>query len=829
VNSAGAFNIQRLKSLGHAGRLIWATLLGAVVLLMVGFALLQQIIQQEHAEIYANVLDINSKIALSDEVRIRSQLAALDKVMLVLRKDFADKPTLTQKELLQRLEELKVDNELSPRVSFADAAGKVLLTSAMRGNAKPPTFNVADRAYFQVHKTAPGDLLIVGAPILSRITGKWVVPLSRRISKKDGAFGGIVSMTVDPRLFTETFEKTSLGSDATRAILGLDGYTLLRLNGGELVYGGDTRKSQLYQEIKKSHAGCYTAIASSDGVRRNVCYRVIEPYSIIILAGSSVASMEGMYGEKVRGYVVGASLLGLLVILLSGLLMHGTVRQKKLLESQQNFNQFIELVPQMVASLDAHGLILWVNLRTVEYIKPSALEQAQGFDWVRDSVHPDDRKRVAEFVSAALLQDQCTDTCECRRRRSDGAYLWFLSRITRVVDKDGVGSTFLQTSSDIHDRKMAEERARVTQKLESIGQLTGGMAHDFNNLLAIIIGNLERVKHEVQEGPSSKRLDVAIGAAQRGVGLVKSLLALASKQPLLPVMVDLWVLVERIAPLLRHALGPRIHFELKPPGAIVHVQVDEAGLEAVLLNLIVNAKDAMPQGGHLSLGLDAANGMAHLTVQDTGTGMPEAVLKRATEPFFTTKEQGHGTGLGLSMVAGFAKQSDGSMKIHSTQGQGTTIEIFLPLVQPLVVTKASPPMLADTPAGVAASGPYPKAIGKLKILIVDDEPALAELVQSWAREDGHTAVLAHSAADALTLLTVKAFDVLLSDIIMPGHIDGIGLAQKASAVQPGLKILLMSGYSRETSTHRAAIAWPLLVKPFGKQDLQAALQKACGH
>jgi CheY-like chemotaxis protein len=180
------------------------------------------------------------------------------------------------------------------------------------------------------------------------------------------------------------------------------------------------------------------------------------------------------------------------------------------------------------------------------------------------------------------------------------------------------------------------------------------------------------------------------------------------------------------------------------------------------------------------------------------------------------------------MVAGFAKQSGGSLKIHSTQGQGTTIEIFLPLVQPLVVTNASPSILAGTGAGGAASGPYPKASGKLKILIVDDEPALAELVQTWAREDGHAAVVAHCAADALTLLGVKGFDVLLSDIIMPGPTDGIGLADQASAMRPTLKILLMSGYSRETASHRAAIAWPLLVKPFSKQDLQAALQKACG-
>jgi CheY-like chemotaxis protein len=344
------------------------------------------------------------------------------------------------------------------------------------------------------------------------------------------------------------------------------------------------------------------------------------------------------------------------------------------------------------------------------------------------------------------------------------------------------------------------------------------MAHDFNNLLAIIVGNLDLVKPNVKVEADSKRLDVAIGAAQRGVGLVKSLLALASRQPLLPASVDLWALIERISPLLRHALGQRVNFSLKPPDLNVHVEVDEAGLEAVLLNLIVNAKDAMPQGGDLTLGLDVKNDMAHIVVKDTGTGMPDAVLKRATEPFFTTKERGRGTGLGLSMVAGFAKQSGGTMKIQSAEGVGTTIEIALPLAQ-----AANPVSTQDKPVAM----PNPQAVpnSKRKILIVDDEPALAELVQVWARAEGHTAVVAHSADDALTLLEVRAFDVLLSDIVMPGDLDGISLAEKAAVMHPAMKILLMSGYSRETSTNRADVPWHLLVKPFSKGDFGAALEK----
>ena len=817
----------RVKSLwfkgqGHTGQMVWVIALGLAVILAALFTLAQLIVNQEREQAFENIRNINSKIALSDEMRIRSLLMALDKVLLVLRTDIEKNPGMTRKELLRRLDELKVEDELSPRTSYVAASGEVLLSSARSAIETTVRVNLADRAYFQKQKAAQDDQLDVGAPIQSRASGEWVVPLTRRIWNKDGSFGGLLVLSVDPSLFTEPFEKTSIGSNPSRAIIGFDGYTLLRINNGKLSFGGDTRKSQVFSEIKKSKIGSYTAIATADGVNRAVSYRVIDPYSIIILAGSSVDSIEGLYSGRVQSYILATSLFAVLIMVLAGLLILGVLRQKKYLETQQSFNQLIELVPQSISRIDAQGRILWTNRRTIDFSGPSAQEQAKGFDWVLTAVHPEDQGRVTDFLSDVLRVGQSAESCEYRKRRFDGAYLWFSSQITRVMDPDGASVSYLQTGTDIHDRKMAEERARVTQKLESIGQLTGGMAHDFNNLLAIILGNQDLLKSEALSEQGSKRLEVASGAAQRGVGLVKSLLALASKQPLLPATIDLWALVERIAPLLRHALGPRVQLEMTLPASRVHVEVDEAGLEAAFLNLTVNARDAMPQGGTLTMSLDASHAMARLVIKDTGTGMPEAVLKRATEPFFTTKEQGRGTGLGLSMVAGFVKQSGGTMKIQSAEGAGTSIEISLPLV--LVTEAASIP--AEPRALVTAPSPPSAPAGKRRILIVDDEPALAELVRAWARAEGHAAVMTHCADDALTLLAVRPFDVLLTDIMMPGRIDGIGLAEEASVLYPAMKILLMSGYSRETATHRADVPWSLLVKPFQKEDLDAALDNA---
>jgi len=237
------------------------------------------------------------------------------------------------------------------------------------------------------------------------------------------------------------------------------------------------------------------------------------------------------------------------------------------------------------------------------------------------------------------------------------------------------------------------------------------------------------------------------------------------------------------------------------------------------LNLIVNAKDAMPQGGKLTLGLVAEGERAVLSVADTGTGMSEAVLGRATEPFYTTKAQGQGTGLGLSTAAGFAQQSGGSLNIRSTLGVGTVMEICLPVVEPVGADTTAVPA-----AGQVASQRAARPVRRT-ILIVDDEPALAELLRSWARADGYTVVVVNGADDALALLAVKAFDVLLSDIIMPGAMDGIDLAEKAAALYPAMKVVLMSGYSRETATNRGEVPWPLLVKPFSKEDFDRACAK----
>jgi CheY-like chemotaxis protein len=211
--------------------------------------------------------------------------------------------------------------------------------------------------------------------------------------------------------------------------------------------------------------------------------------------------------------------------------------------------------------------------------------------------------------------------------------------------------------------------------------------------------------------------------------------------------------------------------------------------------------------------------MACISIQDTGKGMSEAVLERATEPYFTTKDADHSSGLGLSMVMGFAKQSGGTMSIQSKEGAGTTILVSLPLTARLAQTADLGAVLPVAPFAISCS---------LKILIVDDEAAISELLRIWAKAAGYTVVFANSAEDALKLLSTSAFDVLLSDIKMPGKLDGIALAESASSMHPDMKIMLMSGYSKETATNRINLPWPLLVKPFPRAVFLAAMDQRLG-
>jgi CheY-like chemotaxis protein/two-component sensor histidine kinase len=381
--------------------------------------------------------------------------------------------------------------------------------------------------------------------------------------------------------------------------------------------------------------------------------------------------------------------------------------------------------------------------------------------------------------------------------------------------------------------KLTEDRLRQAQKMEVVGQLAGGVAHDFNNLLAIIQGNLELVRERTGDAEIREMLDDALKAAGRGATLTQQLLAYSRRQPLAPKRLVLDRLIADLSGLLRRMLGETIQVRAEVARDLRAVRVDPNQLESALLNLAVNARDAMPEGGRITI--EAANAVLDegyaadhaevvpgsyvmIAVTDTGRGMSKDVAARALEPFFTTKPVGQGTGLGLSMVFGFVKQSQGHLKIYSEPGHGTTVKLYL-AAEAGGGADETPPEAASPAAG-AGKGEV--------VLVVEDDPSVRKLALRMLAGLGYRALEAEDAGAAMRLLEGEArIDLLLTDVVLPGAMGGTALARAARERRPGLGVLYMSGYTANAIVHNGVLdeGVHLLTKPFGRQELAAKLRE----
>ncbi|MGE3671164.1 MAG: ATP-binding protein [Polyangiaceae bacterium] len=379
-----------------------------------------------------------------------------------------------------------------------------------------------------------------------------------------------------------------------------------------------------------------------------------------------------------------------------------------------------------------------------------------------------------------------------------------------------------------NERKLAEILSRQrsvqhAQRLESVGQLTGGVAHDFNNLLAVITGCLELLKVRAGENrPVIELADRALTAAERGAALVQRLLAFSRRQMLNPEPTDVNSLVTDVLELSRRSLGEHIEIETQLCADLWPVLVDASQLENAVLNLVINARDAMPDGGILMVSTSrfrvdvAEDGLVvgeyvKISVSDTGTGIPREHLGRVFEPFFTTKETGRGSGLGLSMVYGFVTQSHGAVRIRSETEAGTSVELFLPRVG--FVPHAEPEESSEQPRGR----------GEL-VLVVEDDPAVRRTVVSVLEELGYRVLVASTAADAFELLQETRVDLLLTDVVLGGTASGPELVERARERMPSLNIIFMTGYAEQ---HLSAVGRDahILKKPFRAPELARLLRE----
>jgi PAS domain S-box-containing protein len=530
--------------------------------------------------------------------------------------------------------------------------------------------------------------------------------------------------------------------------------------------------------------------------------------------------------------------------------------EEQLRESEVRFRTLADSAPVLIWITGQDGLREFVNRAYIAFMEENAsLEAALALDW-RTRLHPEDAPRV---IAEEHRYDEAVRTAggpvvvEARFRRGDGEWRWMRAISQPRIDPSGEVTGFIGIAIDISDSKQAEadlkrinelleeriaealaERdsaqaalARV-QRLEALGQLTGGVAHDFNNLLTVVIGALDMIaRHPDDAGRRERMVEAALSAAHRGERLTQQLLAFARRQPLKTERLEIDALLRESTPLLGRAIGEAVDFTVAPGAPGLYAQVDPVQLEAALMNLAVNARDAVAAGGAVRIETRRcdltegqveeaeAGGYICIVVHDTGVGMDEATLARVFEPFFTTKPVGKGTGLGLSQVYGFARQSGGGASIESEPGKGSTVRLYLPIDEaPMGRSEAAAPI----PAEIASDA--------LDVLLVEDDTAVAELVSEMLQDLGHRVRHAPDGHAALRVLeSDAAIGLLLTDLIMPGGKNGVELAREAIAQRPDLPVILSSGYSGDTLGPAQEAPWPLLRKPYTRDGLSSLIRQ----
>ena len=501
--------------------------------------------------------------------------------------------------------------------------------------------------------------------------------------------------------------------------------------------------------------------------------------------------------------------------------------EESLRTSEARYRHVVDLIHEAIW-IHHEGKILFANPAAAELFGAPTADALVGKS-IFSLLHPDDRELAQDRTRLMTREKQPVPGAEMRVVALDGS-----AKIAKLdpIPFEQDGKIYILTAGrDVTEQRETEAQLRQTQKLEAVGKLTGGIAHDFNNLLLVIMGSLEAALERPQSQIHSL-LENALKASQRGAALVQKLLAFSRRQALQPEILHINALTNEMVDLLSRTLGTEIEIVRTLHDGLWSTFADRGQVENALLNLAINARDAMPGGGKLTIEtgnvhLDDVYAAQHsemapgdyvmLAVTDTGTGMTADVLERALEPFFTTKDAGKGSGLGLSMIYGFAKQSRGHVKIYSEVGHGTTVRLYLPRHG-----KHGPP--AAKPRDPQTEAPQ----GSETILLVEDDAQVMDLVTSQMESLGYRVLGAASGPHALKILSEDSSVALLfTDIVMPGGMNGRQLAHAALQIRPGIKILYTSGYTQNAIVHQGKLDQGVqyLAKPYRRSELAQKLRQ----
>jgi PAS domain S-box-containing protein len=488
-------------------------------------------------------------------------------------------------------------------------------------------------------------------------------------------------------------------------------------------------------------------------------------------------------------------------------------------ESERRFRALVESAPIGFYETDALGNCLYVNEKWQE-LAGLTFKESLGEGWQR-ALYEEDRDNVTQLWTRHA-QDQAPWDMEYRFCTPDGQINWLLGRTVALRDQDDRITGYLGANLDITELKQAEKALRRSQKMDAIGQLTGGIAHDFNNILGAILGNIELLELKTAvDDKTQNRFDTIKHSIQRAVDLTKQLLSFSRNDVTDAKVININAVIENMKTLITRSLTPEVEVKLQLAKDLWPTEIDPGDFGDALLNLVLNARDAMSGGGMLSIetsncSLDASycalnpgvipGEYVQLAVSDNGTGISAEVQERIFEPFFTTKPVGKGTGLGLAMVFGFVRRSRGNIKLYSESGIGTTFRLYLPRA-------SGQQQVIDSSSQQSSSMPR----GQETILVVDDESALLELVRETLQLQGYNVLTATNGKLALEILVQEpGIELLFSDVVMPGGMNGYELAEQACLIRPDLKVMLTSGYTEMAVARngQARFNANLLSKPY---------------
>jgi signal transduction histidine kinase/ActR/RegA family two-component response regulator len=686
--------------------------------------------------------------------------------------------------------------DLHVQMGISDRNGNVIWSNL---TSEPTRVNIADREHFQAPKNSSEDKLFISKPVVGRISGTRTIQFSRKLLAADGSFNGVAVVSLDPDYLSRFYRSISIG-DGSILLTRTDGLILARSPNSNTV----PEWLPHYATLRVLHAtenGSFRGESSIDRVERIFSSRRLRNYPLTVTVGLATKDVFAPFIRSARIYVSAGAALSIAIIVV-GFVM---IRQRNaLLASRQALAVTLEHMSQGIVMIDEDRNVRIFNQRALDLLGlPRALldPRRTGGQIVNSHL------KHGEFGNQEIWNPNLSRPREAFCPNGDYIHEGVHSNglVLEVRTQHIPDGGIVRTYTDITARKQSEAdlaaaqaRATHAERMQVLGRLAGGIAHDFNNILQAVQGSATLISKRVDDPSSIRRFAQMISdVTERGASITRRLLAFARRGELRAEPVDAAALLSGLCEILSHTLGGSVTVETRVSGELPPLLADRGQLETVVVNLAMNARDAMPGGGTLTLSataeaapepgtctVDLPGGRyVRLSIADTGTGMDEPTLVRAMEPFFSTKPPGQGTGLGLSMAKGFVEQSGGALSIDSVPGRGTTVSLWLPATtRAETITPPPPKPLFHEESGT-------------RILLVDDEAMIRETLAACLEDRGFEVLTADGGAEALDILASRAsIDVLVTDLSMPG-VDGLAVIEKARHHRPDLPAILLTGYA----------------------------------